>query len=84
MCIILLESKCEVIQMSNVKNPKHPNPRGSVNVAIGDLMSDVKAIAEKENRSVNRQVVVIIREWIEQRKTTEHQAHTRDGKGVLA
>lgn len=55
--------------MPNIKNPKNQNPRGSVNVAIGDLMKDVKQVAEQENRSVNRQIAVIIREWLESRKS---------------
>jgi hypothetical protein len=55
--------------MPNIKNPKNPNPRGTVNVAIGDLMQDVKRIAEQENRSVNRQIAVIVREWLESRKS---------------
>lgn len=59
--------------MANIKYPKNPNPRGSVNIAIGDLMSEVKEIAEKENRSVNRQVVVIIREWLDARKARSNQ-----------
>jgi len=57
--------------MSNIKHPKNPNPRGSVNIAIGALMNEVKEIAERENRSVNRQIAVIIREWLDQRKAAE-------------
>ena len=54
--------------MSNIKNVKNPNPRGAVNVAIGKLMIEVKQIAEQENRSVNRQIAVIVREWLDARK----------------
>lgn len=55
--------------MSNVKNTKNPNPRGAVNVALGDLMIEVKKVAAQENRSINRQIAVIVREWIESRKS---------------
>lgn len=54
--------------MANVKNQKNPNPRGQVNVAIGDLLKEVAEIAEQEDRSVNRQIAVIVREWLAARK----------------
>lgn len=56
--------------MPNIKNVKNPNVRGSVNIAIGELMKDVKQVAEQENRSVNRQIAVIIREWLAARKAS--------------
>jgi len=57
--------------MPNIKNRKNPNPRGTVNVALGDLIKDVKQIAEQENRSVNRQIAVIVREWLQWRRSNQ-------------
>ncbi len=54
--------------MSNIKHPKNPNPRGSVNIALGDLMLEVRQIAAQENRSINRQLAVIVREWLAEHK----------------
>lgn len=44
---------------------KNANPRGAVSIAIGELMPKVKQVAEQEKRSVNKQIEVIIADWIE-------------------
>lgn len=60
--------------MANIKHPKNPNKRGMINVAIGELIAEVRQVAKEENRSMNRQVAVIIREWLEAHKTQTRAA----------
>lgn len=61
--------------MGDIKNKRSVKERGLIHAAIGDLYFDLKQVAEKENRSINRQVGTIIREWMEQYKQRENQSN---------
>lgn len=55
---------------------RKPKRNGIITVSIGGTLNDVKEIAQAENRSINRQVAVIIREWLAARKQQKKSVST--------
>lgn len=43
------------------------NSDGTITVSLGKTLDVIRKIAEKENRSMSRQIAVIVSEWLETR-----------------
>ena len=66
-CNLCIIRNNEVVKLAN-KPPKKINQDGTITVRIGESLKEVKRIAELENRSMSRQVAVIIKDWLANHK----------------